>query len=149
MKRIRQKAFAYITFQGRLLVFSHPDFPAAGIQVPAGTVKPGETPEAAAWREAREETGLEGLCLVRFLGEQVRDMADCGLDEIHQRYFFHFECKQPSPELWRHNEEDPSDGSPAPIVFELFWARLPHGVPPLIADHGFMLPRLLAVENPE
>ena len=140
---IRQKVFVYITHRDRLLVFSHPDFPDAGIQVPAGTLEPGETPEAAAWREAREETGLDGLRLVRFLGEQVRDMADCGLNEIHHRYFYHFECTQPPPEVWRHNEPDPSDGSPAPIVFELFWVHLPDGVPPLTTDHGFMLSRLL------
>jgi 8-oxo-dGTP pyrophosphatase MutT (NUDIX family) len=41
------KVFAYITHQNRLLVFSHPDFSAAGIQVPAGTVESGETLQAA------------------------------------------------------------------------------------------------------
>jgi hypothetical protein len=30
-----------------------------------------------------------------------------------------------------------------PIIFEFFWAPLPHDVPPLIADHGKMLPQLL------
>jgi 8-oxo-dGTP diphosphatase len=140
--RTRLKAFAYITYQDKLLVFSHPDFPEAGIQVPAGTIKPGEAPEEAAWREAEEETGLKGLRLAHFLGEQVRDMADCGLDEIHHRYFYHFECTSEPPTVWRHNEDDPSDGSPAPIVFELFWANLPDGVPPLTTDHGFMLARL-------
>ena len=29
-------------------------------------------------------------------------------------------------------------------LFELFWARLPDGVPDLIADHGIMLPALIA-----
>jgi len=139
----RHKVYAYITDRDRLLIFSQPDFPEAGLQVPGGTVKPGETPEAAAQREAEEETGLPGLRLAHFLGEQVRDMADYGLDEIHHRYFYHLECTHSPPGVWRHTEEDPSDGSPAPIVFELFWVRLPDGVPLLIAQQDFMLPRLL------
>jgi hypothetical protein len=39
------KVFAYITHTDRLLVFSHPDFPEADIQVPAGTVKQDEPPD--------------------------------------------------------------------------------------------------------
>src|SRR5690606_18486192 len=38
------------------------------IQLPAGTMEPGETPLAAARREASEETGLGGLQLVAELG---------------------------------------------------------------------------------
>jgi 8-oxo-dGTP pyrophosphatase MutT (NUDIX family) len=48
-----------------LLLFRHPT---SGIQFPAGTVEPGEAPEAAAAREAAEETGLAGLRLVAFVG---------------------------------------------------------------------------------
>jgi hypothetical protein len=32
-----------------------------------------------------------------------------------------------------------------PILFEFFWAPLPHAVPPLIADHGMLLPQLLDI----
>ncbi len=64
------KAFAYITrnsAQGiEVLVFAHTD-PDSGIRVPKGTVGQGETPAAAALREAYEECGLEGLELVRHL----------------------------------------------------------------------------------
>lgn len=89
-----RKAFAYVTHGERLLLLAHPDAPEAGIQVPAGTVRDGELPEDAALREAREETGLTGLTLVRFLGEHVRDMRDYSLDEIHHRFFFHLRCAE-------------------------------------------------------
>jgi len=49
----------------QILAFQHPG---AGLQLPAGTVEPGETPDAAALREAGEETGLTRLRLVVKLG---------------------------------------------------------------------------------
>jgi 8-oxo-dGTP diphosphatase len=149
MPIIRHKAFAYITHDDRLLVFSHPFSPEAGIQVPAGTIDDGERPEVAVMREAWEETGLPGLTLVRFLGEVRRDRADVGLDEIHHRSFYHLRCTTEPPATWRHEETDPSDGSPAPIVFEFFWARLPDAVPELIAGHGAMIPRLVELLSAE
>ena len=148
MTKIRQKVYCYITCQDNLLIFSHPDFPAAGLQVPGGSVEPGESTEAAARREALEETGLPDLRLVCCLGEQARDMADYNLDEIHQRTFYHLECTQPPPEIWRHNEEDPSDGSPGPIVFELFWVKL-DAVPSLISEQDSLLPRLVELLHRE
>jgi 8-oxo-dGTP pyrophosphatase MutT (NUDIX family) len=50
-----------------LLLFQHPY---AGIQLPAGTIEPGETPEAAAVREATEETGLMEFDVVQPLGHR-------------------------------------------------------------------------------
>jgi 8-oxo-dGTP pyrophosphatase MutT (NUDIX family) len=135
--------FAYVTHRGRLLVFTHPRSPEAGVQVPAGTVGDGEDPEAAALREAWEETGLEGLELVGFLGERTRDMSDFGKDELHRRRFYHLRCPGDPPEAWRHWERDPSDGSREPIPFDFWWASLPDGVPELIADHGALIPELL------
>ena len=142
MPTLKQKAFAYITYGDSLLVFSHPDFPEAGIQVPAGTIEPGEEPGAAALREAYEETGLSGLRLVTPLGEQVRDATPFGKDEVHHRYFFHLRCTETPPQTWRHWEESPSDGSER-VAFDFFWAPLPDGVPPLIAGHDAYLPLLI------
>jgi 8-oxo-dGTP pyrophosphatase MutT (NUDIX family) len=48
-----------------LLVFRHPH---AGVQIPAGTVEEGEPAETAALREAWEETGLNALTVVNYLG---------------------------------------------------------------------------------
>lgn len=66
---ILEKVTVFITRPGRrgheLLLFQHPN---AGIQIPAGTVEAGETPERAALREAAEESGLSPLTLGDCLG---------------------------------------------------------------------------------
>ena len=139
----KRKVFAYITHRSRLLVFTHPDSPEAGIQVPAGTLRSGEAPEHRVMREAREETGLGSLVLGEFLGTQEYDLSPLGCPEIHERYFFHVLCTEEPPETWRHLEEDPSDGTSEPIPFDFFWAPLPDGVPPLAAGHDTKLPLLL------
>lgn len=144
MRPLRRKAFAYITWRQRLLVFRHVDQPIAGIQVPAGTIEPGEAPAAAALREAREETGLAGLALACFLGEQLRDMAEYGKNERHQRYFYHLLCTDQPPITWRREEPDAAEATETPPLFEFFWVALPDHVPPLIADHGALLPVLVA-----
>jgi 8-oxo-dGTP diphosphatase len=139
---VKRKVLAYITHEDRLLLFSQPDAPEAGIQVPAGTVEAEEDPDTAVMREAFEETGLTDITMVRFLGEQMRDMSMSGLDEVHYRRFYHLRCGGQPPERWEHAERDPSDGTPGPIAFALFWARMPDEIPALIADHGALLPRL-------
>jgi 8-oxo-dGTP pyrophosphatase MutT (NUDIX family) len=64
-----EKVTAFVTrsVNGRreLLLFQHPY---AGIQIPAGTVEPGEAPEVAAIREAQEETGLHDVAIDQYLG---------------------------------------------------------------------------------
>ncbi|MEM7114602.1 MAG: NUDIX domain-containing protein [Chloroflexota bacterium] len=141
-KPTRHKVFAYITHQAHLLIFSHPHAPEAGLQVPAGTLELGETPEAGVLREAFEETGLTNLSLVSFLGEKQVDMANFGRNEIHHRRFFHLRCNEQPPERWRHGELYPSDSTEEPIIFELWWVPLPHGVPSLIAGHDAFVPQL-------
>jgi 8-oxo-dGTP pyrophosphatase MutT (NUDIX family) len=65
------KVVCYIVRDGQLLVFRHADYDLeqVGLQVPAGSIRPGESPEDAALREAREETGLSQFSVVRKLGE--------------------------------------------------------------------------------
>jgi 8-oxo-dGTP pyrophosphatase MutT (NUDIX family) len=61
-----RKVTCFITRAGKsgaeLLVFNHPG---SGVQIPAGTVEPGESSEASDRREAAEETGLIDMLLIR------------------------------------------------------------------------------------
>lgn len=140
--QIIEKAVIYITRADRLLVFRHIDFPEAGIQVPAGTLKPGEDPLAGALREAQEETGLVDLRLKSFLGTRDVDVSPFGRPEIHRRHFYHFELTRLAPEAWIHAEDDPSGCDPGPIFFEFFWVRFPKAVPVLSGGLGDLLDKI-------
>jgi len=141
------KVVAYITRGDKLLVFSHPRHPEAGIQAPAGTIEKDESPDEAVIREAREETGLRQLEMRSFLGVREHDLSPYGIAEVIQRYFYHLECRQETPITWRHYENDPSDGSPAPIEFEFFWVKLPDEVPELSGGQGELLSKLTAISH--
>ena len=139
---IRRKAFAYITHESRLLVFTHPNCPDAGIQVPAGTVEPGESTADAARREAMEETGLTALRLNRWIGRHVFDAHPYGQHEFHDRWFYHLTCEEAPPDRWRHGESSASNGSHDVIPFDFFWIDLFGAIPALIAGHDRFIAEL-------
>jgi 8-oxo-dGTP pyrophosphatase MutT (NUDIX family) len=126
-RQVKQKAVCYIVRDERLLVFRHPGEPweESGLQVPAGSVKPGESPEAAALREALEETGLRTLRVVRKVGTTEYDMTP-NRAERHHRHVFHLEVEGEVPERWISHENDPDDGS-GPKRFECYWIPLAQG----------------------
>ncbi len=139
-----RKAFAYITSGRRLLLLAHPDHPEAGIQVPAGTMRPGERVVAAALREATEETGLTDLEPARVLGVRAFDLRPYGRDEVHRRTFVHLVCNQTTGDSWEHWENDP-EGSPGErFRFRLYWASLDEPLPALVVGHGALLDALRA-----
>lgn len=139
--RIVEKVVAYATFRNRLLVFTHPKHPEAGLQVPAGTIEPDESPYAAVLRELREETGLASFASPRYLGTAEFDMAPFGRMEVHRRHFFSVEVHGPVRETWRH--EETSGGHSAPKLFEFKWVPL-GDVPALIAGQGALLGAMTA-----
>ena len=148
MTRRVDKVVIYLTRGDWLLVFTHPDFPEAGLQVPAGTVESGEAPADAARRETYEETGLARLSGWTYLGERERDMRDDGRDEVQRRFFFHARCDYPdAPERWRWIELFPSEGEAPEVVFELFWAPLWPAPPDLVAGQGALLGALPRLGN--
>ena len=134
------KAFAYVTHGHSILILKHPDHPEAGIQVPAGSIEHGESPRIGVLREAFEETGLANLRLVQFLGlVRVDRLPGYGVREFHNRWYFHLVCDGDPPDVWRHQEMTPSDGSP-PVWFECSWVDLDRVF--LDWGHGAMLNRL-------
>jgi 8-oxo-dGTP diphosphatase len=140
--KVVAKAFAYITHGDRLLVFNHADFPEAGLQVPAGTIRAGETPEAAVLREAEEETGLCAFERVMFLGLVEFDARPFGKDEIHRRHFFHLSAQPPLLEEWRHYEREPDDAAGPAIAFDFVWLSLSDAAARLAPGHANYIPSL-------
>lgn len=118
-----QKVVAYIVRNDRLVVLAHADddtWDQSGLQVPAGTIRPAETPQAAVLRECREETGLTDLHIEQFLGVGEYDMRPYR-DEVQVRHYFHLSCGQdPLAEQWYVNEQGDGD----PIRFRLYWLSL-------------------------
>jgi 8-oxo-dGTP pyrophosphatase MutT (NUDIX family) len=123
-----------------LLLVSHPMHPEAGLQVPAGTVEPGEEPWEAARRELTEESGLCSFRIERYLGERTYDMRPFGKEQLHRRFFFHAVLTGEAPGRWQHEERH---AGAAPIPLEFFWWDLGIGRPDLVAGHGGMLGHLL------
>jgi 8-oxo-dGTP pyrophosphatase MutT (NUDIX family) len=122
-KLTTEKVVCYVVRNERLLVFRHCDYSdeEVGIQVPAGTIDSGETPEQAALREAREETGLDGFTIVRKLGVTEYDITPYR-HEIQRRHVFQLALDGEAPERWMSQETH--DGAQSPTRFECFWIDL-------------------------
>ncbi len=123
---MKHKVIAYSSCQqaGRrqLLLFTHRDYPEAGVQVPAGTVEPGEPIEAALFREVREESGLTELRLVDKLAERY-------LPEFDENWHvFHLTAADGLPDSWDWLTNDYSDEDARErderLVFSFYWADL-------------------------
>ena len=117
------KVLCYIVRDGQLLVFRHIDYDLeqVGIQVPAGSIRQGESPEDAALREAREETGLSQFSVVRKLGQTTYDISPYR-HEIQHRHMFQLQVHEPTRQRWPSQELH--DGQQPPTRLECFWIPL-------------------------
>ena len=131
---MKHKVLAYITRERdgcrELLVFTHRDYPEAGVQVPAGTVEPGEAIEAALFREIREESGLTNLQLARKLAEH--EETEWG----QIRHVFHLIAPNGTPDRWTYIVH--GKGEDAGMVFEYCWLDLSERVEWAGAQHHWL-----------
>ena len=142
--RVVEKAFAYITRNDELLVFRHVDFPEAGIQIPAGTIDPGESAEAAVVREAHEETGLREFHPPVHLGT-TDFVSSSDPTTTVRRHFFQLALAGEAPNRWRHTERHPTGGGDD-FLFELYWINLHTPAPDLAPGHdAFLAPLRSAI----
>ena len=100
------KACAYITRGGsELLVFEGPGH--EGLQIPKGTIEPGERPRSAVFREVREESGLATLSSVEKVATDVWTRRESP-PKAYVRHFYHARVHEPRDE-WTHVVRDGGD----------------------------------------
>ena len=133
-----RKVLAYITSNDKLLVFTQPESPEAGIQVPAGTIEPDESPESAVIREIYEESGLTDVRLISKLGKYYYDMS-LYREEVQERHVFHLEIVSSVQSKWRHYETNGlATITESGIAFDFFWVKLSDPIS-LMAGQGEFL----------
>jgi ADP-ribose pyrophosphatase YjhB (NUDIX family) len=115
-----RKACTYITRNGsELLVFEGPGH--EGLQIPKGTVEPGETLREAAYREAVEESGLATFESLRHLTTDVWTRRESP-PRRYVRSFFHAPVHEPR-DAWTHTVT--GEGEERGTEFEFSWIDLP------------------------
>lgn len=114
------KVCAYITRGEReLLVFDGPNHD--GLQIPKGTIEPGESRTKALRREVREESGLVALQAVRHVASDIWPRR-YSPPKFYKRHFFHASIDDARDE-WTHVVT--GDGEEQGTEFEYFWHELP------------------------
>ncbi|WFE90530.1 NUDIX domain-containing protein [Roseibium porphyridii] len=133
--RVYHKAYVYLTCGTDLLVFNEPDTPHLGLQVPGGTVDPGESFLKGAMREFAEETGLTLDAAFDHFSDQdlpFETFPKVGqflappnrpLKGRHIRRNYHVTLSKRPKEKWEHFEMFPSSGGD-PIRCHFFWIDL-------------------------
>ena len=111
----------FVDAKGRLLVFDHPAD--GGMQLPKGTIEPGEAPEEAVRRELLEESGIRYTGELVPLGTMDRH-CEAGIEGNKHRHaqlwhLFLMRAQAPLPETFEHT----AHGSPEEdgLVFRFSW----------------------------
>ena len=122
-KVLKKKVLVYCVRDGKLLVFRHVDYPweEVGIQVPAGSIRDGESVEDAALRELIEETGHDCFEIDGIIGATWYDISPYR-QELQERYFVRAHPTSDLPDRWMSQENH--DGDQPPTRFECFWIPL-------------------------
>lgn len=126
----REKVLAYVTRRpGEILVLEHsPEYPDAGVQVPAGGMDEGEIPAEAVVREVSEETGLVLAGPVYLESRKWPTEAPSRI-----RHYFWLVAPEETPDRWSHVVRS-GDGDNGMIFTLSFVDRRSAG---LFAGHGF------------
>ena len=104
-----------------LLVFRHP---LAGLQVPKGTVEPGEPTADAVLRELHEESGLAFECRPRAIGHWDRVLEG---GEVHRWHLFLIDAPDGFADEWTH--EATGSVEEEGLDFAFHWLPLDAGLP--------------------
>jgi 8-oxo-dGTP pyrophosphatase MutT (NUDIX family) len=127
--------------RGRLLVFRHPED--GNMQLPKGTIEPGEAPEAAVRRELLEESGIDYAGALQSLGTLERE-CEAGVEGNTHRHpqlwhLFLMRAEGTPPETFEHT----ATGSPEEegLVFMFRWLE------PSDAIDDFALPYRQTIER--
>jgi 8-oxo-dGTP pyrophosphatase MutT (NUDIX family) len=138
---VRERVVAYVTRQGPtgldLLTIEQGDIE-AGVQVPAGRLDPGESPEQGLAREVEEETGITGVSIVRRLADADEFERLYG-PGAHRSHAFHAEVADGGPDEWEHRVG--GSGADAGFVYRCRWVRLDN-CPPLWGDADPLVEKL-------
>lgn len=142
---VKQKVLAYIirTLEEKkeVLVFDHRGEPEAGIQVPGGTVDPGEELEEALLREVLEESGLEFTEVQSYCGQAEYLRKD--FPEKHERHFYLIDLnilKKELPHSWSHQVF--GEGEDQGLIFDYYWMEVGEASQKLVAEMGLMLDQI-------
>jgi 8-oxo-dGTP pyrophosphatase MutT (NUDIX family) len=92
-----------------VLVMLHRDEPEAGVQIPGGGARPGETPGETAMREAVEETGVRGLVFGEVLGSKLMAVPDWR-DYDYQVTTYSWMATEDPRDAWDHTVVETGDG---------------------------------------
>jgi 8-oxo-dGTP pyrophosphatase MutT (NUDIX family) len=116
-----EKVQAYLTRvrAGRLelLVFMQVSKPYELVEVPGGTVDPGEPPDRAVLREVFEESGLSVSIVRKLAADQRRSPS-----HVELRHVYLLAAEATLPDTWDHTVT--GGGEDCDMVFRYFWLPL-------------------------